>query len=331
MYQSLHEWLLKLQPGFINNKIYRIGMSSLKVMTFFYNPNIDYHLGNVKMLFPASHATPFTWKSDSDYSMSLGRVAKTVTQKYENSVIVDVGANVGDSAAIIRANGVSNQIISIEGVKSFYKVLKQNALLLGEIEPINCFIGSDKLHAPNAKVRVLPTGNAVVYEKPDDYIKENKQTPIGDVDFLTLEEVVGATTNKSVKLLKTDIEGYDLPVLLSSINFISRNKPVIFMELHISGIDEKSKGVCWKDLWEELINEGYCKALYWRNSSDFLCSVDMESTVTEDLHSYFRNRWGNLYADVCLLHFDDMDLAEKMRLDELATADGLRPNESSPL
>jgi FkbM family methyltransferase len=288
--------------------------------------------GEDQILLPASHGTPFEWKFNPEYSKCLGRVAKLCAMKFPESIIVDIGANVGDSAAIIRSHGISNKMLCIEGVKLFFDVLKENAERLGNIVPVNAFVGSST-HVSLGKLGVTKTGNAVVYEKPDHYKVASASAEQVSIEFMTMEDILESyMPNTIVKLLKTDIEGWDIPVLNSSLNFIAAHKPAIFLELQVCGIDEISMGVSWLDLWRNLDDLGYRKALYWHCSSDFLCMLDIADDwrITEDIHDYFRNRWGRLHADVCILHETDVDLAAAIYGMEKAHARQLRCNEASP-
>jgi FkbM family methyltransferase len=287
---------------------------------------VRYSVDGREIYFPALHDAPFNWKFVPDNSKSLGRVALACAGKYPESVIVDVGANVGDSAAIIRSYGVSNRIISVEGVAEFYEVLVRNAELLGDVTPVLAFVAASE-HRAAANLRVLPGGNAVVCEDPAAFGIPSGSMPTIDCKFLTLDQVVEQhAAGASVKLLKTDIEGYDLPVLNGSLAFIARHRPVVYLELHVSEQDERVRGVSWQDLWSNLRALGYAKALYWYNSDDFLCMLDLERDdhVIGDIHDYFRNRAGRLYLDVCLIHGEDADLAQTVCAGEKSHARALR-------
>ncbi len=43
-----------------------------------------------------------------------------------------------------------------------------------------------------------------------------------------------------------------------------------------------------------------------------MLDIDRDLRVTEDLHNYFRNRAGKLYADVCIVHESDKDFAMRI-------------------
>jgi hypothetical protein len=59
------------------------------------------------------------------YRENLGRLAAAVERKYPDRGFIDVGANVGDNAAIVRAHS-SLPILCIEGSEFRYEILKKN-------------------------------------------------------------------------------------------------------------------------------------------------------------------------------------------------------------
>ena len=312
-YQRYFDFLLSWRPATLSGRLlYRLARSFYGVLTRLYNPDLTYSIDGTVIRLPASHSTPFHWKYNGEYSKSLGRVALACGAKYPGALFVDVGANVGDSAAIIRAAGARNKIISIEGVERFYAVLRSNAETLRDVVPVRCFVGVRR-NSGGVMVRIHRDGNAVVVDGPLGQQVAGAST--SDSAWRELSQIVPG--NETVKLLKTDIEGHDLPLLSANLDFIRRHRPVIFLELHVSDSDEKSKGVTWVEVWEQLFGLGYRKALYWHNSLDFLCMLDMDSMVTADLHDYYRNRAGHLYVDVSLFHEADLDMADKLHLGEI--------------
>ncbi|MET0218106.1 MAG: FkbM family methyltransferase [Burkholderiales bacterium] len=327
MFQAAFDRLLALPVGSTSRMLlFRALRRLYRSLAKGRNVLVTYSVDGCEIYFPALHETPFHWKFMPDNSKSLGRIAMACAGNYPESVIVDVGANVGDSAAIIRSRGVRNRIISVEGVAEFHDVLVRNAELLGDVTPVLAFVAASE-HRAAANLRVVPGGNAVVYENPDDFGIRAGSLPMIDGEFLKLEQVVGQhAPGATVKLLKTDIEGYDLPVLNGSLEFIARHRPLVYLELHVSGQDEQVRGVSWRDLWSNLRELGYAQALYWYNSDDFLCMLDLnrDDHVIRDIHDYFRNRSGRLYLDVCLIHGEDAALAETVYAGEKLHAQALR-------
>ena len=295
------------QPGTMG----RVASKLFRLATKNAGASVVYSVDGILLGVPPSHGTPFLWCVNKDYSKSLGRIAAACSRKYPNSVLIDIGANIGDSAAIIRSQGVKNTIISVEGVQKFFDILQSNIPQLGNTIPVKAFIGTSHSHT-YVKIRVTDAGNAHIYEDAEDYGTEKTGLDTR-AEFITITDLAKRyASDDEVKLIKTDIECYDIPVLNGSLDFISRHLPVIFLELHIRDIDEKVKGVSWRDMWSNLKRLGYSKALYWYNSCDFLCMLDLDTdeSVIDDIHGYLRNRAGLIYADVCLIHKNDDDLAD---------------------
>ena len=291
---------------------------------------VVYSVDGIDIKFPPQHGTPYEWKFNREYSKSLGRIAKAMYSKYPDSTIIDAGANVGDSAAIIRSAGVDNLIISIEGFKEYYDILCLNAKSMGNVVPVSCFLDSVE-HESKINLRTGGIGNTVIYEDKDLYTQKAVVESI-DVKFRSLKYIIdNFSPNAQVKLLKTDIEGYDIPVINGSMDIINQHKPIIFFELHISSMEEKGKGVTWRELFSNLKKASYKKAMFWRNSNEYELTVELDDDcVLEDVIEYYRNRKGLIYADVCVIHESDLDLAEQMRKAERLYALKLRPETPYP-
>src|SRR5215468_3310141 len=67
------------------------------------DPVVQFDLDGSKMLAPLSHELPLTRKRLPCYSANLGRIAAQVKGKYPDLTVIDIGANIGDSAAIVRS------------------------------------------------------------------------------------------------------------------------------------------------------------------------------------------------------------------------------------
>lgn len=297
----------------IYRRLFRYATKRLNIL-------VSYSIGGIPIQIPISHDLPFLALSSPEYSKSVGRVAAISAGKYPDAVLIDVGANVGDSAALIRSHAVNNPIVCVEGLPNFFEILQLNSIVL-DVIAVKSFVGPC---ARSVTLRYADNrgGNARVFEVSAARTTKGRATDLaGTYEFSSIEGIVEkAMPGRKVKLIKTDIEGYDLPALNASLNFIGKHKPIIYMELQVSDVDEDIKGTSWRELWSNLAALGYAKAFYWYNSTDFVCMLDINTDlrVTEDLHNYFRNRAGKLYADVCIVHESDKDLADLIYATERA-------------
>ena len=83
------------------------------------DPLVVYNLDGTNLSIPFSHQLPLYRDKYPQYSKNLGRIAKQVLAKYNDAGIVDIGANIGDSVAILR-NQTECPILCIDGNEQFF-------------------------------------------------------------------------------------------------------------------------------------------------------------------------------------------------------------------
>ena len=67
-----------------------------------YDPLVTSDIAGYSLTIPFSHRLPFILKKQPYYSSNLARISKYVKTKYSDLTMIDVGANIGDSVAIIK-------------------------------------------------------------------------------------------------------------------------------------------------------------------------------------------------------------------------------------
>ena len=110
----------------------RVGRARLKaaiqarrVLVRLGDPTVRYRIGSVELELPLSHELPFYRHDHPSYDRQLGAIAAAL-----GGPVVDVGANVGDTAAAIREeSGVP--ILCVEGDPTFFDLLERNAAKIG--------------------------------------------------------------------------------------------------------------------------------------------------------------------------------------------------------
>lgn len=281
------------------------------------NKLIKYKIKNQTIYFPVLHGTLQTWMRSPNYSLNLGRVCKIYSDKYCENSIIDIGANIGDSCAIIRGHGVKNKIIAVEGVKNFYDVLLKNIDLLRNVIPVEKFITIGDNN--NLKLRTLNDYNAsLVY---DEKLYKNETITLKELDTnkqISLEGLLNKFDCKDFKFLKIDIEGLDLPLLIQNLNLISQYQPIIFFECHVDEILEKVHDYKIVDFLHSLRKLNYEKISFWNEDGDFILNSDLSRIDQEilDILNKYKNKWGKNYLDICTYHKNDSDIAEKVRQNE---------------
>ena len=142
-----------------------------------------------------------------------------------DSVVIDVGANVGVHTVHFAHCALSGRVISIEPSRSTLPYLLRNIAHLANVVPLNValsdttgiqsfFVASD-----NAYSGLKDTGRKTILRQ------EAVACFTGDEILLPLCE------NERVDLIKIDVEGLELQVLRGLKAIISRHRPVIFCEI----------------------------------------------------------------------------------------------------
>ncbi len=241
------------------------------------------------------------------YDTALARIASILKAKYPTLHTIDIGANVGDTAALIRES-TEIPVLCIEGDPVLLPVLTENVARLGPgviIEP--SFVG--------------PDGKAVNLNSADDLGRNACLVQAidhrGSVKLRSLRAILTDHPEfGSAKLLKTDTEGFDFDIIGQSLEFIQQAKPVIFFEYnpHFRP-DEPRAGL---ETIQALISAGYSDFIYYDNFGNFLLHADASnSSVFGDLDNYLASNWRHgvavFYFDICALHQEDADLVPRIR------------------
>jgi FkbM family methyltransferase len=241
------------------------------------------------------------------YDTALAEISQVLGVKFPALCAIDIGANVGDTAALIRQYA-EIPVLCIEGDRDVLPVLRENAAVLGRGVVIHeSFVGSDD-------VTVNP---ALITDAGRNASLAQAAEPEGSVRLRSLEAILGEHPEfADAKLLKVDTEGFDFAIIAQSIDFITRAKPVILFEYDPHYHPEKTdSGI---EMVHRLIDAGYSDFIYYDNFGNFLLHADARDTSTfRDLDLYLgSNRKHGIavyYFDICAIHRDDRDLIPSIR------------------
>lgn len=237
---------------------------------------INYKIGKNEILLPIKHPLPTYRKQHRLYDKFLPVLCSVIS---ENGIIIDVGANVGDTVAAI-AQTCGNQIIAIEGYEPYFDILKMNIEKLGigdRVEIVHAIVGT--------QVGSLVAHNGTASLSPD-----------GDQHPYRLDEILIGKDNEII-LIKVDTDGYDYDVLLSGLITIENSKPILFWE---GGTSDVGK---FLSLYSELQMLGYNKYWVFDNFGNILLS-ECELQQVKDFDEYIYN----IYKYECTKTFSYIDI-----------------------
>jgi FkbM family methyltransferase len=278
----------------------------------FGDPLIKYDIGGVILFIPFSHQLPFILKTYPLYSSNLARLAKYVKQKYEYLKFIDIGANIGDSIAILRKEA-EFPILCIEGDDQFLSVLKKNATLFSEIHIVKAYLGDSTNSIRGTTIKQGGTA----------HLSENK---VGEniIEVKKLSDVLKDYPSFwQSKMIKVDTDGFDGKILRGAADFLKSAKPIVFFEYDPFFLAEQGDdGI---SIFQDLNSYGYKKLLIYDNFGDLMLSTTIDNyRLIEELHLYFSGRLGHRYCDICVFHTEDSDVFEIAREREIQFFENLR-------
>lgn len=205
--------------------------------------------------------------------------------------IVDVGANVGDTAVAV-AQACRNPILCVEGDDDFFRLLEHN---IGKL--------FDRRERPVPCIKALVgSGRFLGCLKNDGTTAGLAQTQAGARPAVALDDLlstVGAPTT-AIALIKVDTDGYDGDVILSARNILAASRPAIFWENYFSTTEQMRD---LETLYKNLYDTGYRYFWVFDNYGNLMlreCSlnniVDLnEYVASQQFHGCTRSIY---YTDV---------------------------------
>ena len=167
------------------------------------------------------------------YDRFLPHLSKYIEK---SETIIDVGANVGDTlAGMAEINSKSSYD------DSFFKFLEIN---LNRIKSIRT-----DLNVCTIKSLVGKNISDVTLEGHGG-TKHAALSNEGGVKSLSLDSLLSKLPHKKIRLLKTDVDGFDYDVIDSATSLIRDHKPIIFFECHCDFEYQKSG---YKNMLSELV------------------------------------------------------------------------------
>jgi FkbM family methyltransferase len=273
---------------------------------------VTHNIHGYDLEFPASHALPGILQRWPYYSSNLGRIAQIVHQKYADLKFIDIGANVGDSVAILRRLA-HYPILCIEGDQTFLDVLSRNAQKFDAVTIAPCYVGEQDSVIMAKSTGLAGTAHLASAEsdEPDDAALER-------IEVKKLSSLLSQYPEFSQpKMLKTDTDGFDAKILRGAVDVLTAAKPVVFFEYDPFFLAQQNdNGIL---MFLLLADQGYGGLIIYDNFGDLLlCLPTIEIARIEELDLYFSGRRSLQYCDICAFHLEDQDLFERTRQSELA-------------
>lgn len=226
-----------------------------------------YTIGNFELKIPFGHSLPFNHAIYKLYDRFLPVLAKHVNGQ---SMIVDIGANVGDTAVSI-AQQCHNPITCIEPSDVFFPYLENNnrykSRSTSQIILVKKLVGTGTISGLLSHRKKITASVKIVQG-----ITMPTHTPLDDL----------VINIRDIALIKVDTDGYDFDVLKSADQILTFSEPVLFWENEIEE-DFQFEGFC--DLYSFLESKGYNHVYIFDNFGNLMVE-ETNFKVLKCINSY---------------------------------------------
>lgn len=256
-------------------------------------------VGNYSISMPGNNPLVEHYKYYPNYNIELGKLAQIVSTKYPGCFLLDIGANVGDTIAVVKS-AIDIPIIAIEGDEFSYDFLYRNSRMFNNVYTINQFLG-DKTEKKtitaekegwNTTLIPAASGEKLITLKTlDETLREN--------DFFS----------SNIKLIKIDTEGFDTIILRGAYDTINKHSPLLYFEYNRENMDIINENGLLTLF--SLIEAGYDKIAVFDNHNRCLIHTSLtQHDILQQLHNYADGVNGLIpHYDICVFHKNDNDIA----------------------
>jgi FkbM family methyltransferase len=255
---------------------------------------IVFRVGVFPIRIPARHTLPYFLKFNKKYDAFLPHFVKYLPEK---SIVIDVGANVGDTLALMISSNSEIEYLGIEGSDKFFNFLERNIIIFNSIIPdLKVSIVKELVGISAAKMSLRNHAGTASLERVLD----------STVSLVPLDVIIPLNKKEFVELIKIDTDGFDYLVLESSFETLKCNEPMLFFELQYE-FDWQYNG--YVDVFNRLRDFGY---IYWVVFDNFGSKILTTSSleIVFDLMEYVKRM--NIHeSSRTIFYFDVLGCTEK--------------------
>lgn len=264
-----------------------------------WDPLVTIDIGCFRLLAPLSHQLPHYQRAYERYGLNVGALARLVCESNPAATMIDVGANIGDTAAIVRSFAPQLAILCIEGDPSFALLLKRNLAAWPNIEiEAPCLLDAT---AGEIVGRFRKTHGTAHFD----------QSQNGLASVSTLDNVLASHPRFfAPALVKSDTDGFEARVLAGAAQTLASSQPVLFLEYHPDLLAQSdSDGL---EMIGRLRELGYGPLVVYDNFGYPVCRAGVTDVrLIEDLHRYARSR-KYFYFDLAIFPAEQSVMADEL-------------------
>jgi FkbM family methyltransferase len=273
------------------------------------DPLVTWEVKGRQLRLNLSHQLPFYRRDFPTYAANFERLTALLRRQHGRLLLVDVGANIGDSLALAEVRKDEDCLL-IEGDPDYFRLLRENTADLPKVVCVAAMLSASAQEASGRLVAEGGTGSIV-------------RDGAGRVWFVTLDQVVQEHPQfTNSHLLKIDVDGYDFCVLRGGERFIRGARPVLFFEQDpgmMQGVGDEAD-----EVYDWLGKTGYERVYLYDNLGYWVGTFHLADNATlRELNAYARQRPG-FYYDVIAFAQDHAPVEQVFRAEEKQFYEALR-------
>jgi FkbM family methyltransferase len=211
------------------SKIKKVFSPHIRKIKTALNIKTRYKYSNFSILLPPEHLLPTFQKYHNLYDRFLPVLS---TNLEPASTVIDVGANCGDTLAGMYDRNKNLKFVCIEPDETFFGYLQNNILRIKAIDK------NAEIHAIRSLVGKTITG--VSLEGSGGTKKAVMGNKKKSISSQSLDGILSCGTVSDIRLLKSDVDGFDYDVIDSAETIIASYNPIIFFECQFDYLFQKN-------------------------------------------------------------------------------------------
>jgi FkbM family methyltransferase len=259
-----------------------------------------YRIGSLEIELPAEHLLPEYQAAHPRYDRLLPHLA---AQLAPGVVVIDIGANCGDSLAALWSGQSALEVICIEADPGFFALLERNTRQMcsdgANLHLVQALVGQALTQATlqggggTRQAQAAPEGQGLAAQRLDDIVA-----------------ALPRNVSAGVRLVKCDVDGWDYDVI-DSAPLLCRQLPMLFFECQI---DTAAQREAYLHTLQGLFDAGYAQALVFDNFGNLMTRCDALPALQALIDYVWHQSRGTRtvhYLDLLFCSAADVALAER--------------------
>jgi FkbM family methyltransferase len=237
-----------------------------------------YPFGEYILDIPDDHKIGDVHAVDHLYDRAFSMFYRKIAQRRPNGVVVDIGANIGDTAAVILGACSENPVICLEGSREFLPYLRSNLRQLGPRVTI-----VDRYLRPSI---AEPIPLRAVHDSGTGYLSEGggHDATLDPSAFIEIDDLLHLASGlgPDVALVKTDTDGFDGYIVAELLERV--DCPLFFECDPQLGLQNVASP--WPGVFRDLAARGYSVIVFDNHGLPMLAAESGVDQLLTDLCGY---------------------------------------------